>query len=241
MWRERLATMGAGLLDLLYPRVCQYCGTVADATRFYCWNCLSEFTYVQAPFCSICGDPVPGHIDHEYTCGFCARQTPRFELARSAVRYAGPVGSAIRALKYHAATWLIPDLTDLLEACCRAHYSLLTFDALCYVPLFPVKQRERGFNQAALLAGDLAGRLGLPLARRALRRIRDSDTQTHLTASQRISNVWNAFDVSRNRVAGRQLLLIDDVMTTGATVNECARMLKAAGAVSVYVLTVARG
>lgn len=239
---QRACGTGELALDLLYPRHCQHCGAPADAARFFCWECLSDFHYIQPPFCSLCGDPVPGHIDHEYRCVFCSRKRPSFDGARSAVRYEGAAGLSIRAIKYQSATWLIPDLTSLLEACLRAHYDLLPFDAVCYVPLHAVKQRERGFNQAEMLARGLARARRLPLQMNLLRRIKDAGSQTRLTASQRASNVSGVFRAERpQRTEGLKLLLVDDVMTTGATVNECARMLKGAGAESVHVLTVARG
>ena len=242
MSAETLKAASQLVLDLLYPRSCQHCGASADGTRFFCWECLSDFHYVQPPFCSCCGDPVPGHIDHEYLCVFCARRTPHFAGARSAIRYEGAAGLAIRAVKYQSATWLIPDLCGFLEACLLTHYGLLPFDGLCYVPLHPAKRRERGFNQAKLLAEGLSRRCSIPLREGVLRRLRVTGSQTHLTAAQRISNVAGVFHVARaEKVKGARLILIDDVMTTGATVNECARVLKKAGAESVHVLTVARG
>lgn len=136
----------------------------------------------------------------------------------------------------------MPDLVDLLEACMATHYDLLPVDAVCYVPLYPVRERERGFNQAHWLAGELATRRKLPRPRHWVRRVRDTGTQTHLTASQRMANVKGVFEVVRSQaIRGQRLLLVDDVMTTGATVNECARVLKKAGAASVHVITVARG
>ncbi len=239
---DTLKSVSGLLLDLVYPRGCRQCGAPANGTRFFCWECLSEFHYVQPPFCSLCGDPVPGRIDHEYLCVYCSRQTPHYDEARSAIRYEGAAGLALRAVKYTSATWLIPDLCDFLEACFRTHYDLLPFDGICYVPLYPVKRRERGFNQAGLLANALSRRCRIPLYYSVLRRLRDAGSQTHLTAAQRASNVANVFRVARARkIRDRRLLLVDDVMTTGATVNECARVLKEAGARSVRVLTVARG
>jgi ComF family protein len=163
-------------------------------------------------------------------------------LARSAVRYEGTPGLAIRSLKYQLAVWLAPDLAQLLTAGWRTHYENLTFDGICGVPLHPLKQRNRGFNQAELLGEKLVREAAIPLWRGVLRRVKDSQSQTHLTAEQRTSNVAGVFEVARpRRVVGKRLLLVDDVMTTGATVNECARVLKNAGAESVHVLTVARG
>lgn len=233
---------GTILMDWVYPRQCAHCGRTADATRFLCWNCLAEIQYIHSPYCSCCGDPVPGRIDHEYRCAYCSRQTPHFVEARSAVRYRGPVGMSLRAIKYESATWLVPEMTRLLLACMQTHYDLLPVDAVCYVPLHAVKRRERGFNQAQLLAKALCRERSLSLCRGGLRRVLDRGSQTRLTAAEREANVAGVFTVPvPARVQGRRLLLVDDVMTTGATVNECARVLKRAGANSVHVLTVARG
>jgi len=229
-------------LDLLYPRACHHCGANADAGSFLCWECMAGIMYVQTPFCSLCGDPVPGHIDHEYLCVQCSREQPFFDAARSAVRHESIMRQAIVDMKYHHSAWLAADLVNLLEACYRAHYAEVTFDAVCYVPLLAVKRRERGFNQAELLAGALAVRLQLPVIKRALKRTRFTVSQTRLTAVQRSANTRGLFATRRPReIKDKQLLLIDDVMTTGATVNDCARALKEAGAQSVHVLTVARG
>lgn len=234
--------IGATALDFLFPRQCHGCGAIPEPGRFLCWECRSDTEFIVSPYCSHCGDPVPGHIDHEYRCAFCTRQAPYFDLARSAVRYRGTVGEALREVKYGGATWLLPDVVDLLEACMATHYDLLPVDAVCYVPLFPVRERERGFNQAKWLAAELAARRQLPRPSRLLRRLKDTGTQTRLTAPQRAANVAGVFEVPRScRVRGQRLLLVDDVMTTGATVNECARVLKRAGAASVHVITVARG
>ncbi|MCX6997459.1 MAG: phosphoribosyltransferase family protein, partial [Kiritimatiellaeota bacterium] len=126
---------------------------------------------------------------------------------------------------------------------CRATFpDMEAAEAVTYVPLFRTRQRERGYNQAALLAGGLAKAMGKPLLRNVLRRLRNTGTQTHLTAGARVTNVHLAFGVRRPDAVRRQrLLLVDDVMTPGATVSECARILKKAGAAQVCVLTVARG
>jgi ComF family protein len=137
---------------------------------------------------------------------------------------------------------VVPDLTELLLACVRAEYSNIEFDWVTSVPLFPTRRRERGFNQSALLGAGLARRLKVPFREGILRRVRPTVSQTGLTASQRAANVGGAFRVGLfARPAGRRILLVDDVMTTGATVDACARVLKKSGAVSVHVITVARG
>lgn len=231
------------LLDMLYPRSCIGCGTIApDPFRYICWDCWSDSSKVEPPFCNLCGDPVAGSVDHDFICYACSAEKPSFEGARSAARYDGVVGEALRQLKYGKALWLAPDMAVLLRNCLVAEYAGVVFDLVVPVPLHHVRQRERGYNQSAILAAELGRLLGCPALPAAVRRIRPTSTQTNLTAPQRLTNVNNAFQSrKRMRLAGRRVLLVDDVMTTGATVNACAQALKKGGAVSVHVVTVARG
>lgn len=159
------------------------------------------------------------------------------------VRYDGVAKACIRRFKYNAGIWLQEELVGWLMALWRTcPESVRAADAVAGVPLYPKRERERGYNQAALLGEALARRVGIPFRHRLLGRQRATATQTHLTAAQRVHNVRGVFSVPwAGRVRGARIVLVDDVMTTGATVNECARTLKAAGAASVMVLTVARG
>ncbi|MBT3191577.1 MAG: ComF family protein [Verrucomicrobia bacterium] len=149
---------------------------------------------------------------------------------------------ALHTFKYEKACHLAGDLGGLLAGCVRAHYADVSFDGVAYVPLHPRKGRERSFNQSRLLAADAAKRLSIPILHRALSRVRVTCTQTRLNAEERKRNVRGAFVATMPEwIEGRRLLLVDDVMTTGATVAECSRVLMDAGAVSVHVVTVARG
>ncbi len=232
-----------GLLDMLYPRRCIGCGgPPAEPYRFICWDCWSDARKVEPPFCDRCGDPVAGAVDHGFICYACSAEEPAFDGARSAARYDGVVGEALRRLKYGNGLWLAPDMAEILDRCLRAEYPALAFDLVVPVPLHPVRRRSRGYNQSAALAKALGRRIGRPAPSGVLRRIHPTATQTNLTAKQRLSNVQNAFQSGRTgRLDGRRVLLVDDVMTTGATVNACAKALKKGGAQSVHVLTVARG
>jgi len=231
------------LLDTLYPRNCIGCGmSEPDPFRYICWDCWSATNRVEPPFCDLCGDPVAGSVDHEFICYSCSAEKPAFDGARSAARYDGVVGEALRMLKYEKAFWLAPDLATLMRNCLLAEFPGRAFDRIVPVPLFHVRRRERGYNQSAVLAHELGKRIDCKRRPNALRRIRPTTTQTNLTASQRLSNVHNAFQTEKvRRLTGQRVLLIDDVMTTGATVNACAKALKKGGAASVHVLTVARG
>lgn len=158
------------------------------------------------------------------------------------MRYEGVVGEALKLLKYQRALWLGPDLAAIMHKSLNAEYPRVGFDLIVPVPLFRVRRRARGFNQSAILAHELGRRVGIKSNSGVLRRNRPTTTQTNLTASQRLSNVKNAFDFRKEKIiAGKSILLVDDVMTTGATVNACAKALKKGGAASVHVLTVARG
>ena len=213
-----------------------------EPLRYICWDCLADTPKVEAPFCVCCGDPVAGDVQHDFTCFACCRKKPHFDFARSAVRYEGAVGEALRALKYDNALWVIDDLAELLFACVRAEYSAVDFDFVTSVPLYPARRRSRGFNQSSLLGAILARRLECPYRKKSVRRVRSTVTQTGLTAPQRTANVFGAFRAGLfARLNGKKILLVDDVMTTGATVNACAAALKRGGAVSVHVITVARG
>lgn len=231
------------LLDLVYPRTCSGCGaSLGEDAQHVCWNCRAALRPIAPPHCARCGNPLEGRVDHAYICYHCTQMQPAFDLARSAVRFEGVAATLIHQFKYHGALWLQDDLTDLLEACVQVHYSGVPAEAVCAVPLHPARQRERGYNQARVLAAALAARLRLPFWPRVIGRPRPTVTQTHLTARERLSNVTGAFKVrNADRIRGRRLLLVDDVMTTGATTSECARALKKAGAAQVHVVTLARG
>ena len=231
------------VLDLVYPRECAGCGAPAGhEARYFCWDCLARFEFITERFCSLCGDPVEGMVEHEFKCSACRDRQPHFDMARSAARYRGHLKQSLQAFKYNRATHLTRDFVSLLEGCVRAHYMSVPLDAVACVPLYPRKERERTYNQAGLLASGLASALDLPLLDVCLRRIRSTSTQTDLTAGERRKNIHDAFATDKHRwLEGRSLLLVDDVMTTGATVNECAKALKQGGAHHVYVVTVARG
>lgn len=238
-WRECIAA----LPDICYPRCCEGCGADASGGAGHlCWDCLAGAVYISDPMCARCGDPVDGVVEHLFECGWCRRTGPAFDAARSALRFRGPIRHAMHRFKYNRATHLSADLGGLLAGCVHAHFGAELFDSITYVPLYPSKARERSYNQSRLLAENLGRRLQVPVVRNALQRVRFTRTQTRLNADERKQNVRGAFRASMpGWIDGRRWLLVDDVMTTGATVDECARVLKAHGAVSVTVVTVARG
>jgi ComF family protein len=232
----------SALIDLLYPRACAGCGRSVRGAGHFCWDCRTRVEPIRRPYCRLCGDPFEGVIEHEVVCDTCDAAAPHFVLARSGVRFRGPLREALHAFKYTRAAYLAPDLAPFLVAAAESWGRSVVADAVTAVPLYPLRERERSYNQSVLLAAHLAAAWDIPLLDWALRRVRSTATQTTLTAAARARNVRGAFAAPHPElVAGRRLVLVDDIMTTGATVNECARVLCAAGAVSVHVATVARG
>lgn len=236
----KLDGLGA-IASLLYPPVCAICGANVRAGEHLCNQCEPKVVRIVAPFCQKCSEPFEGAISHEFMCANCAHRTIHFDAAIAAYRSRGVVRQIIHDFKYRrqiylrqlVARWLRSALDDARLRDCQ-------FDIIVPVPLHPARQRERGFNQAALLAELLSARISIQ-SKPALERIRYTTTQTALDRAERMENLHNAFRLRRKMdVRGLQVLLIDDVLTTGSTLSECARILKRAGAISVHAATAAR-
>lgn len=230
------------LLDIALPRACCACGRPITHTleSGLCWDCRSDTHPLEPPWCEQCGMAVAGRVDHAFRCARCEETGPAFIRARSLFRYEGGVREAIHALKYGRDFSVVPDLARLLTAGLGTYFPDIETVHLVPVPLHPRKQRQRGFNQSAELA--VAVKRLRPETRvcRVLGRVRHTETQTHLSASARRRNVQGAFKAV-SRPVPATLILLDDVMTTGSTVDACARALKKAGACEIHVLTLARG
>jgi ComF family protein len=231
-------------LDLVFPALCPVCATVLGRGRRdpLCGGCWEAIERVEAPVCEICG--LPFHVFAATSgdaragrCAECAAAPPAFDWARAGGVYAGPLREAVQRLKFARKPALARPLGDLVVE--QWATRLPVVDAVVPVPLARARERERGFNQATLLADRVARGLGTRLESRWLVRGRDTASQTDLDAPARRANVRGAFRAS-GAVAHRHLALVDDVLTTGATAAECARVLRDAGARSVGVLTVAR-
>lgn len=230
------------MLDLIYPRVCAGCRDVMVQPGYLCWDCLCLSEKVTRPFCERCGDPVDGLVEGSYVCTWCLKNKPAFDSARSVFRYGGPAGNLVQELKYRGGVHMVNEMAEYMAGAVRSVFAPVRFDLVAGVPLYPRRQRERGYNQAGLIADAVGRKLGLESFNRGVRRIRDTVSQTELKASRRSSNVKGAFAVAdEGWIFGKHILLVDDVMTTGATVGEVSRVIKQAGAASVRILTFARG
>lgn len=235
--------LNAGL-GFVYPEVCQFChqGRATPAESFICADCRAQVEVIEPPFCSRCGLPFQGAITSEFECASCRQMNWPFSCARAAVAAQGLMLEVIHRYKYQHALWLEPFLAELLIRRAAPELQAGHWDWIVPVPLHSVKQREREFNQAERLARRLSAATGVPVHHRLLRRVQPTRTQTQLTREERLANVRRAFALGRGqRLSGKRFVIVDDVLTTGATTGACAGVLRAGGAAEVCVWTVARG
>ena len=236
----------AGLaLDWFYPRHCYHCGHPLDRldARTLCPDCSGELREqrITGSVCDLCGLPLSGEVATGTLCVTCRAEQRHFDRARAFVRYAGPARSIIRSFKFEGCYFLGPRVLRAMLERGWAPDGIDDADALLPIPLHRQRKRERGYDQARLLGRVLARHLGRPLLTGALIRCRYTSQQARLPLRRRWDNVRGAFAVRRPaEVAGRRLLLVDDVLTTATTARECAKVLKQAGAAHVQVLTLAR-
>jgi ComF family protein len=240
-----LRTVLDSLLNLIYPDQCLICSSPV-ARRQDCGVCSGCWDKAVAlkilpPRCASCGLPFQSFQDNaEYLCGNCILQAPPYSGARSFGYYTAELSSLVHGLKFHGRRDLVGLLSPLLAGVFFENWSREDFDLVVPVPLHGKRRRERGYNQSELLARALAHKLAVPCDS-SLRRVRPTLPQVGLTDSQRQENVRKAFLCSRpERFSGKRILLVDDVMTTGATVSSAAQALIDGGALRVSVLTVAR-
>jgi ComF family protein len=247
-----------GIADVVFPPTCVHCRALVDPVhatdaknetdarrgfRNLCARCSAQLDFVRPPHCTTCGHPFYGLVDGERMCVKCEGLDPAFRAGRTAVLFKGPARALVIELKYHGGLHVLADMAEIFR---RTPHVLeqVRGATLVPVPLHPRKARERGYNQALLLATTLAGVAGdgtcvVPLLRRRV----DTQTQTAFDRRTRIANLKNAFALVRGATINPELhyILVDDVFTTGSTLNSCARTLRRAGALSLDVVTFGHG
>ncbi len=221
---------------LLFPPVCLACNAPIDsAAEVLCPECRERLLPIAQNYCDKCGAPL-----EDYRCEACSHLVYEFDYARAAFVYQAPAQELVHHLKYDGlrspAAFFSQALTRIPAAKRFAH----SFDLIMAVPLHRVRERDRGYNQSELLGRALAEELGLPFAQPVIRRL-NTRSQTNLSRQARLDNLSGAFRLRRRAdVAGKKIIVVDDVFTTGTTVNEVSRVLKAGGAARVVVLTATR-
>ena len=231
-------------LGLVYPEICQLCHQQRATPRegFVCSQCWTQVHFIRPPFCGRCGLPFTGELTATFECTNCRELEFHFRYARAAVIAKTAVREAIHRFKYSRHTWFENFLAGLLLREAAPVLDRRDWDFIVPVPLHPLKKREREFNQAEILARRLAEATQIQANDKILRRIVPTATQTVLSREKRAINMQGAFAVPDGlRLDHKRIVIVDDIFTTGATTNACARALRKAGAADVCVWTVARG
>lgn len=231
-------------LAFVFPEACQHCGRerATAAEGYLCGGCWKNLRFICEPFCQRCGLPYPGAITTAFECANCREMELHFCRARSVIAAQGMALEIIHRYKYRRAQWFGPLLTRLLNNAAAPALAREGWDLLVPVPLHPRKLAEREFNQAERLANALGRAANIPVNASLVHRVEPTRTQTRLSRSERAANVRRAFAPAPGAAcAARRIVLIDDVLTTGATTSACARVLLDAGAAEVCVWTLARG
>jgi ComF family protein len=235
----------AELIDLIYPPRCHICKAFLRENAAHlgreelslCQACHRSLNAVTSPLCPVCGKPFAVRSGEDHTCEDCLLKRPFYDIARSPYVYEGNLMKAIHEFKYGKKSYLVRSLGPLLASYADTwlgrHNDLLVMP----VPLHPKRLKERGFNQSLLLARHVASRLEASLDYLSLRRTRWTKPQIGLTSDERKKNVRRAFEIVHPEgLKGKTVLLVDDVATTGSTLNECARALKKARVKEVFCL-----
>lgn len=243
LWRFLTACYQT-LLDLCYPRDCYFCHKPAGDEGYICTSCLERLSLHRNPACIRCGVESTLLEGEDFTCSDCLRHPPAINRTFIVARYEHAFRDLIHTFKYRKGLWLAEDLGRYLLATYleRIQGAGIQIDAIIPVPMQRAKRRKRGYNQTELLTAYLARHLQLPVLKHALKRVRTNViSQTRLHRSERLQNAKRAYRLAHNiDLTGKTILLVDDVVTTGATCNACAEHLRTAGAEAVYVLALAR-
>lgn len=237
------------LLDLLFPPLCHVCKAFIPAAGandrsprlLICAECLQKIPFLVSPLCTVCGAPFATEEGSDHTCGACLTHTP-FHTCRSATILDGPVQELIHRFKYGGRVHLGHPLGLLTAARLEGFLTQVAPDCIVPAPLHRKRVRQRGYNQSQLIGEVLGRTLKVPQEVGNLRRLRWTEPQTGLDASDRVSNVKGAFAVrDPKRLKGKRVLLVDDVLTTGSTVRACVDALREADVAAIAAVTVARG
>ncbi len=231
-----------GLADLIFPPACCSCGALLGrGMTTFCGACLSEIRFIRAPLCPVCGIPYPNEEEINHRCADCIRSKESFSLARAVGVYDAVLLEVIHRFKYRGRINLGEVLGRFMAEFRYEDLRIEDYSLIVPVPLHRRRLKERGFNQAVVLAREISRRHAVPMDFGVLKRKIYTEPQTGLGRDDRLRNIRGAFEVVRpEAVKEKKVLLIDDVYTTGSTVRECARVLGKCGASEVAALTLAR-
>lgn len=229
------------VLDFIYPRVCVCCNHELESDEsFICQSCEDSLTYIQTPICHTCGSPV--FREGIEKCDNCLRKQIYYDQVRSELDYNDElVRQMIHAFKFEYMNSMVNGLSKYLVLAFEQYYSHEKIDLILSVPLHKSRLRQREFNQAHLLAKHFADDVHIPLCDDLVVRNRSTQPQSQLKPNERMKNVKDAFSIRKpDEVNGKTILIIDDIVTTGSTVNEMSKVLRESGAKRIFALSLAR-
>ena len=223
---------------IFFQNGCIVCGRAA--TSAVCADCSNSLRYIEQPSCTKCGKPFSTHSGISHLCYDCIKGKNKFTLSRAVFAYNGSIVTLIHRFKFGDQVNLSSFFSEELFKLYEANFAAMGINAILPVPLSMHRLKHRSYNQTQLLAGHLSKRLSLPVFAHALEKIKETQPQSRLSAEERQENVKDAYRVTnRGPLKGKKILLIDDVITTGATVNACTRALLRSGIKQVYVTAIA--
>lgn len=228
--------------DIIFPPQCLACSEIINPqeNRIFCSFCAEKIHFITGSFCPICGVPFPDSPAGIHVCGRCWEKRPYFTRARAVAVFEDVIMNTIHKFKYNRSISTGSGLSSFMADFSFPDFNFSEYSLIVPVPLHIKKLRERGFNQSLVLARGIGKKYCLPVNFSLLKRSKFTLTQTGLNKAEREKNIKGAFVVpDKNKVAGESIILIDDVYTTGATINECTKVLLRAGAQKTAVLTLA--
>lgn len=232
--------MKIDIAGFLFPRRCPVCHEITEeAGELACKICRTRLPYVRGAFCRKCGKPLLSE-EREY-CGDCRRKKHIFQQGRAPFAYDQTMRESIARYKYGGRREYAAFYAEEILRTCAREAVLWKAEALVPIPLHPSRRRKRGYNQAALLARELSGRCGIPADEKLLFRTKKTRAQKELNDQERLENLKNAFSVRKGNVPYKNIILVDDIYTTGSTIDEAARVLKENGAQSVFFFCICVG
>lgn len=232
-------SLGQWALAQAFPPRCPACHESVDTQHNFCQACFSTIKHIAAPLCQCCGIPFAFDVGADARCPECLAEPPQFDTARAPMVYDAISSRMVHALKFHDRYTGVNRAVRMMTAALDPQYAAI--DIIVPVPLHWRRLLMRRYNQAALLAYGLAAQLNTPCAPHALKRTRYTRPQMRMKRAERITNARHLFAVQQETMLrGKNVLLVDDVITTGATINACAAAMKKAGAAQVHAISLAR-
>lgn len=238
-----LCYMVGRIINLFYPASCQACGKKSGIwNENLCGDCLKKIKKRLPPFCIKCGRQLTGDPYLKDKCNDCKNHDPYYDRAHSGFHYEGILKDLVHDFKYKKITSLSREFSKLTVSFMKEYTLGKDVDIVAPVPMHPARIFKRETNHSHILAKDIAKNLGLKYSNRLLKKTKNTPLQSKLKRKERINNLKESFSVNKGSdVKGKNILLVDDLFTTGTTVNECAKILKEAGSDYVEVITLARG